>query len=115
MVEILLNYGANPNLQNCQDTGFNTPLHLAAMKNDLSIFELLLNVSGCDATIKNKSNFTPLHIACRVGNLEMVKLLKAKGVDLEPRDSEGFSPAYWAKEFDHFEICGELPPPKKQD
>ena len=112
IVELLLHYGANPNVQDNHEVGFNTPLHIAADLNLIDIMELFLEKSG-DPSVKNKCGFTCLHIAARKGYLNMAKLLKSKGVDPNIRDKYGFNAAYWAKEFDYQEILTELGDPLK--
>lgn len=47
---------------------FQTPLHLAVITNQPDVCHSLL-VSGCDPTLVDNSGDTPLHIACRHGNL----------------------------------------------
>ena len=54
-----------------------------------------------------------MHIACRNGNIEMVKYLLDKGVDANKPDEFGYTAAYWAKENDHPELLPLLPAPKK--
>ena len=113
-MEILLNYNAEPNVQDAPECGSNTPLHIAAEKNGgmLEILELLKRDGG-DPTIPNKQKFTCLHISCRNGNLEMTKYLLSIGLDPNARDAYGYSAAYWAKENDHSDLCAILPPPMK--
>lgn len=45
-----------------------TPLHLAVITNQADVCQRLL-VSGCDPTLVDDSGDTPLHIACRHGDL----------------------------------------------
>lgn len=45
-----------------------TPLHLAVITNQADVCQHLL-VSGCDPTLVDNRGDTPLHIACRHGNL----------------------------------------------
>lgn len=106
MIEILLQYGANPNKQENHEIGLNTPLHKATEKNMIEVVDLFLSFGG-DPTVKNKSGFTCLHIAARDGHVEIVKLLlnkgkifpdiKVIGIDPNIRDAYGFSASYWAK------------------
>ena len=78
MIETLLQYGADPNIQENEDIGFNTPLHRAAENNMLDVMDLFLQCGG-DPSIQNKNGFTCLHIAARNGYLDMCKLLVTKG------------------------------------
>ena len=112
MIELLLQFQANPNIQDNLEVGFNTPLHIATDHNQLNIIELLLDKGG-NPSIQNKCGFTCLHIAARNGFLEMTKLLKAKGVDQDIRDHFQNNAAYWAKEYDHHDVMALLTPPLK--
>ena len=42
---------------------------------------MLVDQGGGDLTIPNKQKFNPLHIAARIGHVEMVKWVLSKGVD----------------------------------
>jgi len=62
---------------------------------------------------------TPLHIAIRNGNVEIVKALLADGCNLGEHDADGLTPLDLAVKFNHDEIvrlllergAGHLPPP----
>ena len=62
---------------------------------------------------------TPLHIAIRNGNIEIVKALLADGCNLGERDADGLTPLDLAAKLNHDEIvrlllergAGHLPPP----
>lgn len=62
------------------EVGGNTAMHKATEKNMIDIIDKFIYYGG-DPTIKNKQGFTCLHIACRDGRLQIVKLLLSKGVD----------------------------------
>lgn len=71
-VEVLLAKGGiNVNIQDKQQ---DTPLHDACLFGDEWIVEKLLD-SGADALITNDENLIPLHIACREGFTEVVKVM----------------------------------------
>ena len=53
-----------------------TPLHLAVLTNQVEIARRLI-VGGADIEIQDCNGDTPLHIACRLGDLQMVKVLLA--------------------------------------
>ena len=74
--EILINKGYNIN--DTTDIKF-TPLHFASYYNLVKIVKLLLQ-KNADLTIKTKKEGeTPLHLACRKGNFEIVNLLLNNG------------------------------------
>ena len=112
MIEILLRYGANPQIQENIDVGHNTPMHLAVERNMLECMQLF---SQCepDLSIANSNGFTVLHIAAREGLLEMCELLLELGIDADIPDKYGFSAAYWSKEKKHKAIMDLLPNPVK--
>lgn len=51
-----------------------TPLHLAALTHQMEIARRLM-VGGADIEIQDSNGDTPLHIACRLGDIDMVSVL----------------------------------------
>ena len=98
-VENLLKYGADVNA--IDDNG-NTPLHIAcnSVHPNIEIIKLLLGKEGVDVNIQNIDEFggdgeeTPLHIACRYSNAEVVKLLLDKGANVKIQNQEGNTPLH---------------------
>lgn len=74
MVELLLHYGANPNQRDCRG---NTPLHLAAVSNQISIVTLLLN-AGSDVLSLDQCGYSPLQLA----ETKLKLLQNCKGEDM---------------------------------
>ncbi len=71
---LLIDYGADINInQTCNING-HTPLFYASMKGNRKICELLLDL-GADMTIKNKWNESCLEIATRNSKYEVIKTL----------------------------------------
>lgn len=70
-------------------------MHMAAQRNMIQVIEKFIAAGG-DPTIRNKFGFTCLHIACREGFLDLVNVLKARGVDEDIRDEYGNNASYWA-------------------
>uniref|UniRef100_A0A3P9JBG0 NF-kappa-B inhibitor alpha n=1 Tax=Oryzias latipes TaxID=8090 RepID=A0A3P9JBG0_ORYLA len=58
----------NTDFLNAQNDLRQTPLHLAVITNQPDVCYGLI-VSGCDITVVDNNGDTPLHIACRHGNL----------------------------------------------
>ena len=112
LIELLLQYGADPNKQENFEIGENTPFHKAVEKNMIDAVSLLLRFGG-DPTIKNKAGFSCLHIAARDGRAEIVKALIAAGVEPTIRDKYGFNPSYWAKQNKHHDLLKYLGDPLK--
>lgn len=81
----------NPQLVNCQDQSFMTPLHYAAESGNTEVVELL-----CDhnASLKetNQEGRTPLHLACHNLDIPTIKMLLHKGASLELVDGFGYTP-----------------------
>ena len=78
MITTLLEYGADPNVQENENVGKNTAMHKATELNMLETIDIFFQ-HGADGTIQNKNGFTSLHIAAREGLLDMCKLLITKG------------------------------------
>ena len=81
MIEALLHYSGNKNIIDIQDhdeVGKNSPMHLATKLNMIDVVELFLQC-GADPTVANKNGFTALHIAAREGYYDMCKMLVSKG------------------------------------
>lgn len=86
-VEVLLQLGANPNLQNRFGC---TALHLAVTLGLENIIELLL---GNDAKMyPNTVGDTPVHLAAKRGDIAILALFHEKGISLQELNGKGFSP-----------------------
>ncbi|KAG0053855.1 hypothetical protein BGZ83_000329 [Gryganskiella cystojenkinii] len=74
LIKELVVSGANPELDNY---GGWTPLLKWALHNDTEAVQCLLETEQVDALMTDSRGYTPLHMACLRGNLEMVRLLEA--------------------------------------
>jgi ankyrin repeat protein len=75
-----------------------TALLMAIKEGHLEVTELLIK-HGANVRSTTKNGFQAIHIAAYYGRLEIAeitKLLLAKGVDVEARDSSGRTPLYFA-------------------
>src|SRR5665213_1074223 len=89
-VKVLLK--ANPDLVFSKDSGGDTPLHLAAMKGQKDVAELLLaNKPDSNATYTDAS--TPLPLAAMSGYTAVVELLLALAADINSKDRAGSTPS----------------------
>lgn len=50
---------------------------------------------GCDANIQTPDGTTPLHLACRCAEVEIIRLLLRHGADASLNDNENVSPLHW--------------------
>ena len=79
--------------------GKSNVFHVAADKNkimSLLFFYSFYNNNIAYLNIKNKSSWTPLHIACYRGYYEFVQYLVNLGVDIDCKDVDGKTPIFYA-------------------
>ncbi len=86
---------------------------MATQRGMTKVVEKLL-ASGGDPTIKNKFGFTCYHIAAREGNLDLVLLLKGRGIEEDIRDEYGNNASYWAHQNGFTELTKVMSPPLKR-
>ncbi|XP_076017137.1 nuclear factor of kappa light polypeptide gene enhancer in B-cells inhibitor, alpha b [Genypterus blacodes] len=67
-IKSVVNLSRNTHFLNTQNDQRQTPLHLAVITNQPDVCRQLM-AAGCDPTLVDDSGDTPLHIACRRGNL----------------------------------------------
>eukprot|EP01012_Entosiphon_sulcatum_P033590 TRINITY_DN42526_c0_g1_i1.p1 TRINITY_DN42526_c0_g1~~TRINITY_DN42526_c0_g1_i1.p1 ORF type:complete len:200 (+),score=27.03 TRINITY_DN42526_c0_g1_i1:110-709(+) len=108
MLELLLGFGADPNVPTKPEFGGATPILLATKLNHVQIVQTLLR-HNADPNIPDSQGFTPLHVAAREGREDVAKLLVSHGSNLEAPDRMGKTPYFWAKENNHREIMALLP------
>ena len=63
---------------NVKNSSGRTPLHLAALKGNITIVEYLLT-KGAEINVKDNRGYTPLHWAVQYGRKDVVALLQTKG------------------------------------
>lgn len=73
-VELLLNYGANPNVLNRRNE---TPLFLSCLFNSIDILRLLMSFTNNELLNiqENSTGNSALHISSKLGDLDCIKLL----------------------------------------
>ena len=85
-IELLLNYGANPNIKDAHDYSY---LHYSAMWGWADAATHLIKAGG-DINAVNSAGKTPLHIAIEYQNVEFVsRILESAELMIEATDSEG--------------------------
>lgn len=108
IAQILLNYGAD---QHCQNIYRHTPLDVATIKNKQATVSVLSeNIiveqnfqTSIRDDIKNKKLDTSLHVAVRMGDINMVNSLLKKEL-INSLDQIGCTPIYYAIEYGNIEI-----------
>ena len=88
------------------------PLLWAARENHTEIatklLELGLDINEQQPVTTSSSKFTALHVAAQKGNVEMCRLLLAKGIDKTLRDKHNQTALMLAEKKKHTEICEML-------
>jgi ankyrin repeat protein len=69
-------------------------IHQAAAKGEISIVKSLLAADAKLINSLDNYNRTPLHWACRIDNIELVRLLIEQGSDLNRMDMNGIAPIH---------------------
>ncbi|KAJ4005488.1 hypothetical protein NW766_011037 [Fusarium irregulare] len=82
LVQLLINRGAS--LETANDWGW-TPLAWATGSSNYEVAEWLIK-KGANLAVHVESFGSLMHIACNLGNLKTVKLLRSKGVDINSND-----------------------------
>ncbi|XP_046548455.1 ankyrin-3-like [Haliotis rubra] len=89
---------------NCKGSSGMTPLLLAAEYSTWDVFELLLE-SGADPSVVNIDGDNVLHVACAVGDQDIVKYLLSQSiVDITTKNSQGLNAAAIARENGYLSI-----------
>jgi ankyrin repeat protein len=83
-------------------------LHCVVRWNDLAAAKALIE-AGIDVNKAGDLGYTPLHVACMTGNVEMVQLLIDNGADLFALN-EGYPPSTAARMAGKDHICDFLTP-----
>ena len=83
-------------------------MHLAAASGDVRTLGHLLE-NGADINARDQGGLTPLHGAARFGNLGAVRLLLSReGIEIDPKNSLGYTPLCMAMMFRYFDVAREL-------
>lgn len=100
-LRLMISKGGNPN-----DVDFDrqTPLHAAV---NATIASQLTN-AGAQVDARDRSGFTPLHVAAADGYADIVELLLALGADVDARDTNGRTPLHEASTGGHFDVAEKL-------
>lgn len=96
MLELLLRYGADPNVTTLARCGSYTPLHIAARTNNPKIASILL-LHNADPNIPDAVGKLPLHEAAINGYEALARLLLSHGSIASAEDHLGCTPLHHAK------------------
>jgi ankyrin repeat protein len=81
------------------------PLHYAAFCGMDGVTKFLIVERSQDVNARGFDDETPLGVACRRGNLEVVRFLVEHGANMESRDGDDYSPFERASEKRHMETA----------
>ncbi|XP_071104740.1 ankyrin-3-like [Haliotis cracherodii] len=85
-----------------------TPIMIATEKGHREIIELLVK-KGSDLSLFDEDDNTILHLACKEGNVEIVKhILSQKIIDIESRGENENTPLMFAVQFGNMEVFSFL-------
>ncbi|MCC6287594.1 MAG: ankyrin repeat domain-containing protein [Chitinophagaceae bacterium] len=97
----MMEKGMNPNTMSWQRV---TILHDMAQKGFIDKAELLIKYGADINTIDEAYQSTPLGLATRWGNTEMVEYLLKQGADINKSGASWSTPLIWAKKKGHIEV-----------
>ncbi len=90
----------NPGLLDAKDIQGLTPLNksLAEGKKEIA-YELIRR--GADASIGDNENTLPVHMAARLGDIDLYKTIASKGFDINVKDDNDVTPLFYSIEGKH--------------
>lgn len=83
IVKYLIDLGANINYR--ESVHLFSPIHVALITKRKDVFDLLVK-SGADVNLASKAGLTCLHLAAKIGNVEIVRELMKSGADVNCRE-----------------------------
>lgn len=102
ITELLIECGANVNVTNDHQE---TPLHFAAIQNNLKIVQLLLE-NGALVNVKDDGGYTPFYFAALYSDsFDIVKLLIVYGADVNTIADDGNTPLHDVVIFNNFKMA----------
>jgi cytohesin len=84
--------------------GFCGPIHDAAQRGDVANAAELLRGDSHLVSSKDDIGDTPLHLAARMGHMNMVELLLAHGASVNVKDNAGITPLHLAALDGHADV-----------
>jgi ankyrin repeat protein len=83
-------------------------LILAIMNEYIDMIKLIINYISDINDNYNYDYICPLHLACDIGNIEIVQLLLEKGANVDVLDDNFMTPLHYAANRNHFKIIKKL-------
>lgn len=80
---------------------------MCSQEDRVPVAQLLLR-GGAEADPRTKSNYTPLHVACHHGHVNMVRLLIEQGAEVNPVTNAGYTPLHQAAQQGHVLVINLL-------
>jgi ankyrin repeat protein len=105
LIQALINHGADVNAAGNENS--NSPLHLAAQRNQTNAAKLLLATKAAIES-RNKEGNTPLHEAASAGSTAMVSFLIDSGATVDATNYHGATPLLFAVNAGRAETTREL-------
>ena len=91
-------------VRNYRDENLNSNLHISVLNNSIKLVKYFLD-KKLDPNSVNDEGKTPLHLAMKKGNKDIIELLIKNGADTQFKDKKGKIPIdYASKEIKHYYI-----------
>ncbi len=88
--------------------GYNSPVRLNVRLHKTGLENILKNVQTSSKTSMDKDNSITLHQAAQTGDVSAATLLVSRAVQIDEKDSEGWTPLHYAAQNGHNEIADLL-------
>lgn len=106
IVDLLLSHGADVDARSANGLG-NTPLHAALAGGHRATAERLVE-RRADVNAVEEGGYTPLHQAADLGDVELVRMLLARGARIEAKTDEDQTPQDLARAKGHTAVAEQL-------
>ena len=108
LCKFLLPISEDKNPKNKAADGWTTPIHVAAAKGNVEVYEELMNYVKDKDTVINEHGFSPLHGAASNGLLELFLIARNYTADINPATNLGVTPLHYAANGGHLNVCKKI-------